>query len=70
MSKVVAVLLSVGMTTDVSKVVAVELSVGTTPLLVSSTELLEVPPIGEFSVVESIGIDVVRVINPLVKLVG
>lgn len=54
-----------------SRVVAVLLSVGTTLLLVSSTtELLEVPPIGEFSVVLSIGIEVVRVMKPLVRLVG
>ena len=67
----VAVLLSVGLATEVSRVVAVLLSVGTTLLLVSSTtELLEVPPIGEFSVVLSIGIEVVKVMKPLVRLVG
>lgn len=68
-SKVVAVELSVGMTMLVSRVVAVELSVGIT--LVSSTLLLvRLPPVGEFSVVLSIGAEVVKVMNPLVLVVG
>lgn len=69
-SSVVAVLESVGTLTLVSKVVAVLLSVGTTPVL-STPLLVKLPPVGLFSVVESIGSElVVTVINPLVKLGG
>lgn len=69
-SSVVAVLESVGTMTEVSKVVAVGLSVGIT-LVSSPLELVKLPPVGLFSVVESIGGElVVTVINPLVKLDG
>lgn len=69
-SSVVAVLESVGTITEVSSVVAVLESVETTPVL--SIELLvKLPPVGLFSVVDSIGAAlVVTVINPLVKLDG